>query len=147
MLRRCLGAAVCLAAVLTTGCGEAPPTIVEAEGIVLVNGRPLPRARVRLIPSIPQSSDYIAQGMTDDEGRFTLTCHGQDGACTGENLVVLTEDFPEELTRTSARAQLKAYRDALKNRPIPPATTNLADTPLRVTVTAEQREYKIEARR
>jgi hypothetical protein len=90
----------------------------------------------------------MAQAVTEDDGQFTLKCHGQFGACTGENLVTISEaDIPEELTVPSARAQLTAYLRALKNRPIPSNVGDLANTPLKMTVTAEQQEYKIELRR
>jgi hypothetical protein len=150
MLRTCLGAAALLAAALPVGCGSPSPpiTIVEAEGVVLLNDVPLPRAKVRFFPSIDQSSAYIAAGVTDDKGRFTLTCHGEPGACAGENLVTVAEDdIPEHLTPESARDKLQAYLKALKNRPIPPIYSNAAETPIRVTVGPGSKEHKIVLKR
>jgi hypothetical protein len=149
MLRQIVGAAALLAAALLGGCGSPPPpAIVEAEGVVLLDGAPLPRAKVRFFPSIEQSSAYIAEGVTDDNGRFTLTCHGQPGACAAENLVTVAEDdIPEHLTPESARAKLQAYLKALKNRPIPATYSNAAASPLRETVAAGQKEHKIVLKR
>jgi hypothetical protein len=122
--------------------------VVEVEGVVLLDGMPLPRARVRFSPKIEQSSDYMAQGVTDDKGHFTLTCHGQPGACAGENQVtILEDDIPEHLTPESARAKLQEYLKTLKNRPIPPNYGNFAESQLKITVTAGQKEYKIDLRR
>jgi hypothetical protein len=123
---------------------------VPVEGVVLLGGAPLPKAKVRFFPLIDQSSKFIAQGVTDDKGRFTLTCNGQPGACATESIVMVTEaDIPERLTTgsQSARAELHAYMKALKNRPIPTAYTNAAESPIRITVTSEQKEYRIELKR
>jgi hypothetical protein len=142
-------AATGLAVALVSGCGSPTgPTIVPAEGVVLLGGVPLSKARVRFLPLNDQTSTYSAQGVTDDQGRFTLTCRGRPGACTGESLVTVSEDeIPARLTTASARAELGAYLKALKNRPIPPTYTNAADSQLRVTVTPEQNEYRIELKR
>jgi hypothetical protein len=121
---------------------------VEAEGVVLLDGAPLPRAKVRFFPDIDQPNAYIAEGVTDDEGRFTLTCHGQRGACAAENLVTVGEDdIPEHLTPESARDKLQAYLKALKNRPIPPVYGNAASSKLKATVAAGQKEHKIVLKR
>jgi hypothetical protein len=148
MLRRFLGAAALLAAALLAGCRQAAPTIVEVEGDVLLDGAPLPNAKVRFFPQIEQSSEYIAQGVTDDKGHFKLTCHGQPGACAGENLVtVMEDDIPTELTPEKARPQLQAYLKSLKNRPIPANYANATQSPLTVTVTPERKDYRIELKR
>jgi hypothetical protein len=148
MLRRVFGAAVVLTVVLLAGCRPAAPTIVTVEGDVLLDGAPLPKAKVRFSPRIEQSSEYIAEGVTDDKGHFILNCHGQPGACVGENLVTVTEDeIPEHLTPENARSQLQAYLKSLKNRPIPEVYGNAAQSPLTVTVTADRKEYKIELKR
>jgi hypothetical protein len=134
---------------LLAGCGgSAPPPVVEAGGVVLLDGAPLPKAKVRFVPRIEQSSAYIAQGVTDEEGRFALTCHGQSGACATECLVTVCEDdLPEELTEVRNRDLLDAHFKSLKNRPIPVQYTNLASSTVSVKVTPEQKEYKIELRR
>jgi hypothetical protein len=148
MLRSGLLTAALVASSLAGGCGQAPPQIVEAGGVVLLDGAPLPKARVRFVPRNDYGPTYLAVAVTDDKGRFTLTCHGQSGACVGENLVSVGEaEVPEELTLTSAREKLQAYLKALKNRPIPAKYGNLAQSPLTMTVKAEQKEYVVELRR
>jgi hypothetical protein len=148
MHRRCVGALVFLALAGLIGCGSKPPVIVPVEGVVLLNGTPLPNAKVRFFPTLEKSSDYLAQGVTDDNGHFTLTCHGQPGACAVENVVTVAEDdIPEHLTPESARAELQVYLKGLKNRPIPPQYRDASGTPIRVTVSADQREYKLDLKR
>jgi len=150
MLRNCLGPGVWLvAAVLLGGCGKgSPPPIVPAGGIVLLNGAPLPKAQVRFIPMIEFGAEYIATGVTDDKGRFTLTCHGEPGACAIENHVTVSEaDIPVQLRGENAQRELAAYLRSLPNREIPRKYSSVMETPLRVTVTADQGDYKLELQR
>jgi hypothetical protein len=122
--------------------------IVEASGVVLLNGVPLPKAQVRFTPLKEVKPEYIARAVTDDQGRFTLSCHAGPGAAAGENKVtVLEAEIPNHLLPETKQLELAAYLRALKNRPIPPVYATVATTPLEVTVTEEQQEYKIELRR
>jgi hypothetical protein len=136
------------AAFLASGCGKAPPPILPAAGIVLLEGRPLNNVEVRFIPTIDNGTSYIAKGVTDQQGRFTLTCNSQPGACAGENRVVVREaELPKHLKSEDAQAELAKYLQTLAGRPLPERYTNLVDNPLSVEVTAEQQEYKIELQR
>jgi hypothetical protein len=128
------------------GCGkEAPPPIVPAQGVVLLRGKPLPKAQIRFIPDIDYGAAYIATAVTDDSGRFTLECNGQPGACVGENTVTVGEaDIPKELQSENAQRQLYAYTQSLKNRPIPKKYASPVSTPLKATVAEGQTEYKLE---
>jgi hypothetical protein len=146
VVRSSIGLMLC--ALLSSGCGKSPPAIVPAQGIVLVEGVPLPSVKVRFIPKIDNGGEYIAQGVTDKTGRFTLTCKGQPGACAGENLVTVCEaDIPSHLKSENAQAELAAYMRSLAGRPLPEQYTNLADNPLTVTVTSDQEEYKLNLER
>jgi hypothetical protein len=138
--------AAIMAVIFFGGCGKAPPPpIVEAEGIVRLDGRPLNNVEVRFIPSIDYGSEYVARGVTDKAGRFTLTCKGQPGACACENRVVIVEAaLPGRLKGENAQAELARYLQSLGGRPLPQKYANLADNPLVVNVTAEQQEYPIE---
>ena len=128
------------------GCGkEAPPPIMPAQGIVVLRGRPLPKAQVRFIPNIDYGAAYIATAVTDDSGRFTLECDGQSGACVGENKVTVSEaDIPKELQSENAQRELIAYKRSLRNRPIPKTYASPVSTPLKVTVAEGQTEHKLE---
>jgi hypothetical protein len=149
MVRRLFCTSSVVAIVLLAGCRPQPVTLVPVEGVVLLNGAPVPNVRIQFVPQVPNSGEYVATGMTDTEGRFTLTCRGQNGARAAENVVVLSEDVPEELTGSSdeARFGLEKYLKNLKNRPIPPKYLNAAQSPLRVVISASQKDYKIELSR
>lgn len=148
MTRFAFGAAAALAVALT-GCAAKPPAVVPVEGVVLLDGAPLPKVKLLFFPQakFDQAADYVAQGVTDDEGRFKLTCHGQDGACACENIVVVMDDVPDELASSSARQKYYEYMNSLKNRPVPDQFRSAATSPARVTVIAGQKEYKLELRR
>jgi hypothetical protein len=139
------------AALAFTGCGRTPPPIVPAEGVVLLNGHPLPHAEVRFVPMFEGlGADYIASAVTDELGRFKLTCPLQDGAAACENRVTVADGpVPEGARGMSAAAQTKAsaFLTGLKNRPIPPVYSTVAKTPLLITVTPGTNEYKLELTR
>jgi hypothetical protein len=136
-------------ALVAGGCGgESAPAIVPAQGVVLLGGAPLPNAQVRFIPSIDLGAEYIASGVTDAQGRYTLECNGQPGACAAEHIVVVTEaDIPAQLQSENAQRELAAYLKSLKNRPIPQNYSTLVSTPLRITVSEGQPEYNLELKR
>ena len=133
---------------LLAGCKAPPPPIVKAEGVVLLDGKPLNNVEVRFFPMIDYGPEYTAKGITDKQGRFQLTCKGQPGACACENRVIIAEpDLPPHLRSESAQAALARHFQSLGGRPLPPKYANLADSPLIAHVTADQREYKFELTR
>jgi hypothetical protein len=137
------------AAAFITGCGKPPPPpIVPAEGIVRLDGKPLNRVEVRFIPLIEHGPQYVATGVTDEKGRFKLTCNGQPGACLGENRVLIVEsEIPARLKGEDAQLELARYFQSLGSRPIPVRYANLADSPFSVTVTADKGEYTFDLTR
>ncbi len=134
---------------LLIGCDDdEAPVLVPVQGIVLLNGRPLPEAQVRFIPMIDQGSEYLASGQTDAQGRFTLTCAAGKGASIGENRVLIVEGtIPPELLSESAQDKMIQYMNARQNRPIPKRYAKLATSPLRETVTEGASEYRLELTR
>jgi hypothetical protein len=152
MIRSVFGAvAIVAAALFLTGCHSSPPPIVPAEGVVLINDQPLPNAQVQFVPMAQGlGTEYIATGTTDENGRFTLSCKGQAGACACENRVTVSNASPPEKARGQsgeAQAELTRYTASLKNRPIPDQYDSVARTPLVIKVTASQAEYKLELKR
>jgi hypothetical protein len=143
--------AVLASALVAAGCSKSPPGIVPVEGVVTINGKPLPNAEVQFVPMIQGfGGEYIATGTTDDNGRFKLTCNGQDGACACENKVTVTDPLtPEKLRGQSAEAQaaVAKFKASLKNRPIPEVYWNLAQSPLSVKVSADRKDYELELKR
>jgi hypothetical protein len=139
-----------IALFLLPGCkSKAPsPAIVEAEGVVLLDGQPLKNVRVSFVPVGDYSQEYTAFGSTDDAGNFTLTCHGQAGAAAGENMVIVEEgEIPEHLRGKGRigekeREELNKYYKSLGNRP-PRRYANLANSPLTVTVSPNRKTHII----
>jgi hypothetical protein len=69
---------------LLVGCGSDGPTLVPAGGVVNYKGKPMEKINVMLMP-IAGSTGMIAEGTTDETGKFTLqTKEPGDGAMVGE---------------------------------------------------------------
>jgi hypothetical protein len=134
---------------LSAGCGKAPPPpIVEAGGVVRLDGKPLNRVQVRFIPLIDYGPDYVATGVTDETGRFQLTCKGQPGACAGECRVLVTEaDIPRHLQGEGAQLELAQYFRSLGGRPVPEKYGDLTRSDLTVTVTPDRKDYDFDLTR
>jgi hypothetical protein len=138
-----LWAVAVTATALVAGCAAQPepPEMVEVEGVVLLDGVPLNKAEVRFIPTAEYGIDYIARGVTDEKGRFKLTCGTQTGAVVGENYVTVMEsEIPEHLTPESRRDDLNKYMRSLGNRPIPARYGNVAESPIKAMVAADKKE-------
>jgi hypothetical protein len=130
------------------GCADPPPPIVEARGVVRLDGVPLKKVEVRFIPMIDNGMEFIAKGITDDAGRFTLTCKGQSGACACGNQVVIREsEIPARLRSETKQVELHDYLKSLGGRPLPQKYSSLVDNPLIVNVTAGQKEYLFDLKR
>jgi len=86
--------------------------------------------------------------VTDDAGKFTLTCHGQPGAAVGENVVLVEEsEVPEHLKGNgrigeNERIELNNYYKSLGTRP-PLKYGNMANSPLTVTVSPNRKNHNI----
>jgi hypothetical protein len=144
-----LALASALPAILLAGCGKTPPpAIVAAEGVIRLDGKPLNKAEVRFIPLIGYGPEYVAVGVTDETGRFQLTCKGQPGACACENRVLVMEaELPARLKGEDAQGELAKYLQSLGGRPLPDKYANLVSSPLTANVKAEQKEYAFDLTR
>jgi hypothetical protein len=136
-------------ATLLVGCGgTAPPQIVEVEGVIRLEGKPLKNVAVRFVLFADSAMQYMATGVTDKEGRFKLTCNGQPGACVGQTRVLVSEgDIPRRLQLEDAQAELARYFKELGGRPIPARYGDLVSSPLIADVKADQREYTFDLKR
>lgn len=100
---------IALLAVLaaTTGCGG-KPVHGEVEGVVRLNGQPLPNVFVQFLP---ETSGPRSSATTDEQGHYQLLCdNNQSGAVAGWHRVVLLD--------------LNAKR-AAEGRPLPPNATRV----------------------
>jgi hypothetical protein len=134
---------------LLAGCSAKPPQITVVEGVILLEGEPLPLAQVQFIPELQHfGAEYNASAVTDDQGRFKMKCHknGEPGAVVGWNRVVVTDYAPPDLRRKSQEERADYYLE-LKNRPIPDTYASVGKTPLRIEVSADQSDYRLELKR
>lgn len=139
--------AACIA-VTICGCGKPkPPPIVEVKGTVTLDNAPLPSVRIRFFPTFPGfGGEVIAEGVSDKNGAYSLTCNGTPGACIGTHRVVIEEGpLPPGTSGESGEAQMRMtrYLQSLTNRPIPPHYGNLAQSPLTVEVKAGEAVYDL----
>ncbi len=131
------------------GCTRTPPPVTEVEGVVLLDCKPLPQAKVEFIPELAHfGAEMNSTGITDDQGHFSLTCtyKSQPGATVGKHHVLITEaPVPAEFRRPDGQtqAQLAQYLAKLKNRPIPAVYGTLSQTPLVLEVKADQKTYEL----
>jgi hypothetical protein len=132
---------------LAGGCARVPPPFTDAEGVLLIDGKPLPNAEVEFYPEVDGfGGDLNSTATTDDDGRFKLTgVKGQSGAVVAKHRVVVRDPpMPAELRGQNLEGQFTAR---LKNRPIPEKYRSAASTPARVEVKAGQTDYKVELTR
>jgi hypothetical protein len=119
--------AVALAA--ASGCGDGRLKRARVTGVVIYHSKPVEGAGVTFYPH----DGAIASGVTDANGRFTLTTFarkGNDGALLGEHVVTVSKYVPDP--KDPRPEPLKARIPVL-----PPAYSSLVKSPLRAKVTAE----------
>ena len=81
-----------------SGCSDGRPPRVTVSGQVLIDGEPLTIGSVRFIPSGARP----AGGNLDENGRFTLSCYGdEDGVVLGTHKVSVNS--AEYLTSTTKK--------------------------------------------
>src|SRR5262245_21223085 len=109
---RAAGAAL-LAAALAAGCSRGP-TFAEVTGVLKAGGRPLENVQVEFWPEV---SGQRSRGVTDKEGRFTLTSDDgkRHGAVVGSHKVVLIDlnpyaKIPVNLSREVENVNLQSSR-------------------------------------
>lgn len=111
-------ALVLLAAIVVAGCGDGGPKLVPAGGTVKYKGKPIAGATVSLL----YEDGNMASGVTNEEGKFTLTTGGRPGAPMGKAKVsvakVQTTDVggksPAELTPRDMASMFAKSKEAMK---------------------------------
>lgn len=131
------------------GCGKPkPPPLTAVQGLVTIDGKPVPLALVTFVPLFEGfGAEVIAEGISDETGRYALTCPLGAGACVGRHKVTVSDaPTPDEAQAQSAEAQRfrEAFRRKLTNRPIGAAFGSVVDTPLEVEVTADSGSYDLQ---
>ncbi|MBX3426209.1 MAG: carboxypeptidase regulatory-like domain-containing protein [Pirellulales bacterium] len=116
----------------TVGCGSRVE-ISPVSGVVTLNGKPVPKAKVRFMPAPqedPEAVKQLAMGETDEQGRYSLTVfRGPEGAAVGLNRVMITtrvvDDNEKVLSRETIPAQYNS-RTTLTFA-VPPGGTDQAN--------------------
>lgn len=79
-----------VAALVCVGCGPTPPRMVEVDGTVTMDGKPLEKIHVEFWPETNGPKSF---GLTDDQGKFSLSYEdgSKKGAVVGKHKVVLQD--------------------------------------------------------
>ncbi len=136
----------------TTGCGKIVPAVTEVEGTLLLGNKPLPNALVEFQPEIEVGPEWISTGITDKDGKFTLTLEQKQipGAAVCKHRIVVKDAPGPEGSRGMSKAaqeKMAEYKNSLQNRPIPPVYSTAGSTTAKIEVKADQHDYKIELTR
>lgn len=130
---------------LLAGCNRS--ALHSVEGVVLLDGQPLPSASIQFIP---QGTGQDATGATDDQGRFVMSTNDpRDGVAAGKYKVVITPRQTATPPQQFASAD-EAMRAAAAPRPMPAASnfpqqyTRADQTPLTQEVPVKERKVTIE---
>jgi len=84
------------------GCGRSGPQLGAVEGVVTLDGDPLPDAVVSFRPT---EGGRTAEGMTDENGHFTIAfAAGTEGALLGEHEVRVST-FQEKVIGDDGRVE------------------------------------------
>jgi len=76
--------------VLVAGCGSPPRATVE--GVVTLDGKPLPDVEVQFIPEPEQGPGGVpASGYTDESGRYRIEASGSGGVSVGPNRICIND--------------------------------------------------------
>ena len=134
-----------------TGCGEKQPTLTLVKGTLTLRGEPLNKAMVRFVPQDDSyKGNYVATGVTDDDGKFVLRITGKEQPECPVGLCKVT--IAEGPLPAEARKQLEfendgsamdQYNASLKNRPIPRVYHRLTTTTISFEVTPDKEVYDI----
>lgn len=130
-------------AVVLTGCGSGELRLINAQGVVKFNGKPVPKATVTFV----STSGPPAVGTTDEEGRFQLNTLGRSGAAVGEYTISVSAfEDTREITPQEAMTMKTEELDQIRKSLVPaiyshPRTSGLVAT---VTTKASENNFDLE---
>ncbi len=129
--------------ILFAGCGDAGPQIVEVEGTVMMDGKPLEKVRVEFWP---EKEGMQSTALTDDQGKFVmLTPDGvTKGVVIGKHKIVL-RDLSIIKSPFLGRAGEDVDMTGGQKPRIAAKYTNPTLTDLQIDITAEKKDVKFEA--
>lgn len=133
-----------------SGCADSKPAIAPLTVTLKTpNGQPLFNVLVRVVPQTKGlDGNAIGTGTTDKNGVCKIKLPGKTelGCYVGESKVQLSEGPEPNEARESyledQGAAINRFRASLKHRPLPKRYSLLVDTPLTVSVSADQPEVE-----
>ncbi len=137
------------ALLLAAGCSKGPP-VAEVVGVVKFDGKPLPNVKIMFAPN-PQRGTVgpISAGLTDDQGRFKLTCEDErEGAVVGWHKVVIIESG-QSLYRSPRNGRrdddevVKVTKTKPKGPHVPDKYRTIAKTPIDQEVKDSKNDLEI----
>lgn len=98
---------ICLAWMATlAGCGSGGPAIVAVEGVITLDGKPIPDIRVTFQPEnkSEEMRGMGSFGLTDADGKFVLKLSDNErsGAVVGPHTVILADKRTEDVEDSDA---------------------------------------------
>ncbi|MCA9133581.1 MAG: carboxypeptidase regulatory-like domain-containing protein [Planctomycetales bacterium] len=125
---------------LSIGC-DSGPKLVEANGTVTFRDKPVPGADVIFVPD---AGGAPVIGRSDEQGHFSLTTDGKEGAYAGTYKVAVTavrqiREVDEEEAARMSTAQINANHESL----IPAKFNNTISSGLTATVSENPEENQI----
>jgi hypothetical protein len=126
-----------------SGCGGGP-NLTEVEGVVKLKGQPIGRIAVEFWP---ESNGPRSVGMTDDQGKFTLTTDDDKqhkGAVPGKHRVVLRDHEVLGGKLLGRAAEGVDMSEGRKSR-ISEVYLDVAKSPLTAQVTTDKKLIELDA--
>jgi hypothetical protein len=142
--RRALVLAGALAVFGFTGCGKSsPPFNKSVEGVVKLDGVPLPSAYLEFVPIVNEGAPTpVSIGATDVNGHFKLAAEkSKRGAVIGKHKVLIKIPRPGRNDKDNRDSENYVRGPAVD---LPVEYASLSQTPIEVEVTAEKHDYEIE---
>ncbi|MFT3882280.1 MAG: hypothetical protein QM703_21840 [Gemmatales bacterium] len=144
---------VILTALFAAGCsGKEKIVLVPVEGKLMMNGQPVPLARIEFMPEFKgHGAESNASATTDETGKFVLQfATGETGCAIAKHKVVINEAPVAANMRGQDEASQNRYAEyarTLKNRPLPANYQMYSTTPLTIEITGEKRDLLVEMKR
>lgn len=144
---------MCLCSFLfVLGCGgKEPLQVVEVEGTLLLDEKPLPLAFVEFMPELKgHGAEANSNAMTDEQGKFKLMHGAEPGAVIATHRVVVNEGQPPAGARgqdAASQTKLTDYMNSLKNRPIPGRYGSYSTSNARVEIKGEDKKLVVKLTR
>jgi hypothetical protein len=122
---------------LASGCGKKGRVWElnqKVEGVVKLEGAPIPNVHVQFVPEDPVEQGPISHGMTDEKGHFNLTTEDdRDGAVIGKHKILVIAGRTESGARVGGNVPI-TYR-------------TVKDTKCELEVTPDKHSYDVDLKR